>query len=144
MSAQIKLRKKELIYIGEQKRSGNVSLRRYNRINILLLLNKGKKNAEIEDFLDVDRVTIWRTKKRYLEEGIEKALEEEERPGQPVKYTTSHEAELAALACSPSPDGRKRWTVRLLTKEIKSKPGFETVNRESVRLALKKMNVSLG
>jgi transposase len=144
MSAQIKLRKKELIYIGEQKRSGNVSLRRYNRINILLLLNKGKKNAEIEDFLDVDRVTIWRTKKRYLEEGIEKALEEEERPGQPVKYTTGHEAELAALACSPSPDGRKRWTVRLLTKEIKSKPGFETVNRESVRLALKKMNVSLG
>ena len=144
MSTQIKLRKKELLYLGEQKRSGNVSLRRYNRINILLLLNKGKMNTEIEDFLDVDRVTIWRTKKRYLEAGIEKALEEEERPGQPVKYTTDHEAELAALACSPSPDGRKRWTVRLLTKEIKSKPGFETVNRESVRLALKKMNVSLG
>jgi transposase len=144
MSTQIKLRKKELLYIDEQKRSGNLSLRRYNRINILLLLNKGKKNAEIEDFLGVNRVTIWRTKKRYLEEGIEKALEEEERPGQPVKYTTDHEAELAALACSPSPDGRKRWTVRLLTKEIKLKPGFETVNRESVRLALKKMNVSLG
>ena len=144
MSTQIKLRKKELLYLGEQKRSGNVSLRRYNRINILLLLNKGKMNTEIEDFLDVDRVTIWRTKKRYLEAGIEKALEEEERPGQPVKYTTDHEAELAALACSPSPVGRKRWTVRLLTKEIKSKPGFETVNRESVRLALKKMNVSLG
>lgn len=144
MSTQIKLSKKELLYLGEQKRSGNVSLRRYNRINILLLLNKGKKTTEIEDFLDVDRVTIWRTKKRYLEAGIEKALEEEERPGQPVKYTTDHEAELAALACSPSPDGRKRWTVRLLTKEIKSKPGFESVNRESVRLALKKMNVSLG
>ena len=101
MSTQIKLRKKELLYLGEQKRSGNVSLRRYNRINILLLLNKGKMNTEIEDFLDVDRVTIWRTKKRYLEAGIEKALEEEERPGQPVKYTTDHEAELAALACSP-------------------------------------------
>ena len=144
MSTQIKLRKKELLYLGEQKRSGNVSLRRYNRINILLLLNKGKMNTEIEDFLDVDRVTIWRTTKRYLEAGIEKSLEEAERPGQPVKYTTDHEAELAALACSPSPDGRKRWTVRLLTKEIKSKPGFETVNRESVRLALKKMNVSLG
>lgn len=144
MSTQIKLSKKELLYLGEQKRSGNVSLRRYNRINILLLLNKGKKTTEIEDFLDVDRVTIWRTKKRYLESGIEKALEEQERPGQPVKYTTDHEAELAALACSPSPDGRKRWTVRLLTKEIKSKPGFETVNRESVRLTLKKMNVSLG
>ncbi len=144
MSTQIKLSKKELLYLEDQKRSGNVSLRKYNRINILLLLNKGKKNGDIEDFLDVDRITIWRTKKRYLESGIEMALEEQERSGQPVKYTTDHEAELAALACSPSPDGRRRWTIRLLTKEIKSKPGFETVNRESVRLALKKTNVSLG
>lgn len=144
MSTQIKLSKKELLYLEDQKRSGNLSLRKYNRINILLLLNKGKKNGDIEDFLDVDRITIWRTKKRYLESGIEMALEEQERTGQPIKYTTDHEAELASLACSPSPDGRKRWTIRLLTKEIKSKPGFETVNRESVRLALKKMNVSLG
>ncbi len=128
----------------QQKRSRNLSLRKYNRINILLLLNKGKQNAEIEDFLDVDRITIWRVKKRYIEQGIEKALEEEIRSGQPVKYTVDHEAELAALACGPCPDGRKRWTIRLLTKEIKSKPGFESINRESVRLALKKMNVSLG
>lgn len=144
MSTQLRLSKEDLSYLSFQKQQGNLSLRRYNRINILLLLNKGKKNVEIEDFLDVDRVTIWRTKKRYLEFGVEKALEEEARSGQPAKYTTDHEAELAALACGPCPDGRKRWTVRLLTKEIKTKPGFETVNRESVRLALKKMNVSLG
>lgn len=144
MAAQLKLNKKELLYLSDQKRQGSISLRRYNRINILLLLNKGKKNAEIEDFLEVDRITIWRTKKRYLKLGIAKALEEDARPGQPIKYTTDHEAELAALACGPCPEGRKRWTVRLLTKEIQSKPGFETLNRETVRLALKKMNVSLG
>ncbi|MCC6289678.1 MAG: helix-turn-helix domain-containing protein [Chitinophagaceae bacterium] len=144
MTTQIRLNKKELLYLADQKRQSSISLRRYNRINILLLLNKGKKNTEIEDFLEVDRITIWRTKKRYLEVGIEKALEEESRPGQPIKYTTDHEAELAALACGPCPEGRKRWTIRLLTKEIQSKPGFETLNRESVRLALKKMNVSLG
>jgi hypothetical protein len=44
--------------------------------------------VEIEDFLNVDRLTIWRTKKKYLEQGIEKALKEQEHPGQPVKYTT--------------------------------------------------------
>ena len=143
MSVQIKLNKKELHYLGAQKKSGNFSLRKYNRINILLLLHKGKKSSEIEDFLDVDRVTIWRTKTRYQEQGIEKALEEEDRPGQPKKYDTDHEAELAALACGPCPEGRKRWTIRLLTETLKSKPGFETVNRESVRLALKKMNVNL-
>lgn len=144
MSMQIKLNKKELLYLDAQKNSGNLGLRKYNRINILLLLDKGKKNAEIEDFLGVDRITIWRTKTRYLEQGIERALEEEERPGQPKKYKTDHEAELAALACGPCPKGRKRWTIRLLTQELQSKPGFKTINRESVRLALKKMNVSLG
>lgn len=144
MSIQIKLNKKELLFLENQKRSGSLSLRKYNRINILLLLHKGKKNVEIEDFLEVDRITIWRTKMRYLEQGIESAIEEDARSGQPKKYQTIHEVELAALACGPCPEGRKRWTIRLLTEELKLRPGFETINRESVRLALKKMNVNLG
>jgi transposase len=144
MSIQIKLNKKELLYFETQKKSSNLSLRKYNRINILLLLHKGKRSAEIEDFLGVDRITIWRVKNKYLQHGAEKALEEEERPGQPVKYSTDQQAELAALACGPWPEGRRRWTIRLLTEALKEKPGFETINRESVRLALKKMNVNLG
>ncbi len=144
MITQFKLSKKELKYLESQKTSAKLSLRVFNRINILLLLNKGKKHSEIEDFLSVDRITIWRTKTRYLEQGIEKALDEEERPGQPVKYNTDQQAELAAIACGPCPSGRKRWTIRLLTEKLNEKPGFETINRESVRLALKKMNVSLG
>jgi transposase len=144
MKVQIKLTKKELTYLEQQKRSGNLSLRKYNRINILLLLSKGKKSAEIEDFLNVDRITIWRTRRKYQEQGVEVALEEEARSGQPSKYSTDHEAELAALACGPCPQGRKRWTIRLLTESLKNKPGFETINRETIRLGLKKMNVSLG
>lgn len=144
MRASIKLNKKELKFLESQKVSGKLSLRKFNRINILLLLNKGKKNSEIEDFLGVDRITIWRTKTRLVEQGVENALEEDERPGQPIKYGTNHETELAALACGSCPSGRKRWTIRLLTEKLKEKPGFETINRESVRLALKKMNVSLG
>lgn len=143
MATSIKLNKKEAAFLEMQKK-GNLSLRKYNRINILLLLHKGKRTSEIEDFLQVDRITIWRTKSRYLEQGVEAAIEEEARPGQPVKYTSDHEAELAALACGPCPQGRKRWTVRLLTEAIKSKPGLEGISRESVRLVLKKMNVSLG
>jgi putative transposase len=144
MTTRIKLTKKEVQYLETQKKSGPLTVRKYNRINILLLLNKGKKNSEIEDFLNVDRVTVWRTKHRYTEQGIERALEEDERSGQPKKYETDHEAELASLACGPCPAGRSRWTIRLLTEVLRTKPGFETVNRESVRLALKKMNVSLG
>lgn len=144
MSIQLKLNKKELAYLEAQKRLGNLSLRKYNRINILLLLHKNKRQRDIEDFLGVDRTTIWRTKSRYREFGVEKALEEEERPGQPIKYTTDHEAELAVIACGPCPEGRKRWTIKLLTETLQNKPGFEDINTESVRLALKKTNVSLG
>lgn len=144
MQSFVKLRKTDLSYLESFKNSGNLSLREYNRVNILLLLNKGKKTNEIEDFLNVDRITIWRTKKKYLEYGVEKALEEDERSGQPIKYATDQQAELSALACGPCPAGRRRWTIRLLATELKNKPGFETINRESVRLLLKKMNVSLG
>lgn len=70
--------------------------------------------------------------------GVEAALAEDDRPGQPVKYTTDHQTELLTMACGPCPEGRRRWTVRLLTEELKAKPGFETINRESVRVALKK------
>jgi transposase len=140
----VKLKKSELSYLESYKNSGNLSLREYNRVNILLLLNKGKKAADIEEFLHVDRITVWRTKKKYQEQGIKKALEEDARPGQPVKYATDQQAELSAMACGPCPTGRRRWTIRLLTAELKKKQGLETINRESVRLALKKMNVSLG
>lgn len=144
MNTLIKLRKSELTYLDSYKVSNKLSLREYNRLNILLLLHKRKRVNEISDFLNVDRITIWRTKNRYLKYGIQKALEEDKRPGQPVKYATDHQAELAALACGPCPGGRRRWTIRLLTEELKKKPGFQTINRESVRVTLKKMNVSLG
>ena len=133
MNLSIKLKKSELLYL-ESYKSSNRSLREYNRANILLLLHKGKKIVDIEDFLNVDRITIWRTKKKYLEQGIKNALEEDARSGQPVKYVADHHAELAALACGPCPVGRRRWTVRLLTSEVKNKQGFETINREPVRL----------
>lgn len=144
MNTLIKLRKSELTYLDSYKVSSKLSLREYNRLNILLLLHKRKRVNEISDFLNVDRITIWRTKNRYLKYGIQKALEEDKRPGQPVKYATDHQAELSALACGPCPGGRRRWTIRLLTEELKKKPGFQTINRESVRVTLKKMNVSLG
>ena len=120
------------------------SEREYNRSNILLLLHKGKKDADIEDFLDVDRTTIWRTKQKFLKDGIEKALEEKYRSGQPVKYGTKQTAEIIATACSDPPKGRSRWTLELLTNTLREQKSMSTLNKESVRLILKKTNVSLG
>jgi len=109
-----------------------------------LLLDKKKQAKEIVDFLDVGRNTVSRTKQKFLRDGIVAALEEDERSGQPKKYKEKQEAEIIALACSGPPEGRERWTLELLKKHAKKQEGLETINKESIRLILKKTNVSLG
>ena len=142
--SSINLTLKDIKFLKDFKREDKRSLREINRANILLLLHKGKQASEIAEFLDVGRNTVSRTKQKYLREGMQAALEEEERPGQPIKYAPKHEAELIALACSNAPSGRTRWTLELLTEKLKMQSGFKTINRESIRLMLKKTNVNLG
>ena len=144
MDAKLKLSAKEREYLRMFKKTGGHSLREFNRATILLFLDKGLSISEIEHLLEVERTTIWRIKKRYLKHGLEVSLTENPRSGQPVKYTTVHEAELTALACGPVPLGRRRWTIRLLVKELNKQKGFETITFGSVRKLLKKTNLSLG
>lgn len=141
---EVKLTQKEIIFLHEFKKTDYRSEREYNRANILLMLNKGKKDSEIIDFLEVDRATIWRTKQKYLKEGLEKALQENKRSGQPAKYGAKEKAEVIATACSGPPEGRSRWTLELLSDRLKGKEGLSTINRETIRLILKKTNVNLG
>lgn len=138
MDAKIHLKKKERDYLKSFKKSGELSLREFNRVTVLLLLDKGVPISEIENLLDVDRTTIWRIKKRYFEYGLEIALMEDARSGQPLKYSVAHEAELTALVCGPIPKQRRRWTIRLLVEELKKQKGFETITYGSVRNLLKK------
>lgn len=116
MKALLKLNTEQVNYLKAFKCEDKRSLREINRANVLLLLHKGKQALEISEFLDVGRNTVSRTKQKFLKEGLQSALEEEERPGQPLKYTVKHEAEVIALACSNAPSGRSRWTLKLLKK----------------------------
>ncbi len=141
---RVKLSRSELEFLRVFKSSGKKTQREYDRANILLLLHKGKKDTEIVDFLEVERTTIWRTRTRYLQEGLEKSLQEKERSGQPRKYGGKQEAEIIALACSDPPQGRSRWSLELLTEKLSQQKGLGSINRETIRLILKKTNVSLG
>jgi len=141
---KITLGRDEIIYLKNFIGKGRQSARALTRARILLLAHEGKRNYEIMDALGVSRSTIWRIKKRYLKEGLKNALKDKPRPGQPIKYTGKHEAEIIALACSNPPEGRKQWTLELLTEELLKKEGFETINRESVRLVLKKAKRNHG
>jgi transposase len=97
----------------------------------------------IAEALSTHRQTVWRIKKRYVEEGLESALKDKPRPGQPKKYKIKHETEIAALACTIPPEGRKKWTLELLQEELRTREGFENINRESIRLILKKQHKTL-
>lgn len=140
----IKLKEDEIEFLRDFVKKGQKSARKITRARILLLANQQKGDTEIVEILEVGRNTVWRTKKRYREEGLQSALTEKPRPGQPRKYTERHEAEIIAQACTRSPDGRKRWSLALLTEEMKKREGFETINRESIRLILKKAKRNHG
>ena len=141
---KINLREKEVEYLHDFLKKGRKSARELTRAHILLFTHEGKTEMEIKDTLRISRATVSNTKKRYREEGLQNALTEKPRSGQPKKYTNKQEAEIIAMACTDPPKGRKRWTIRLLTERMKRRKGFETINRETIRLTLKKAKLSLG
>jgi transposase len=108
------------------------------RAQVLLLLDKGYKNAEIAEILDIHRNTVSNIKRKYLEGGCENALHDKPRPGQPKKYGIEEETIISALACTNPPEGHKRWTIRLLVEKLRNDENFESISYQSVRLILKK------
>lgn len=141
---KIKLKKKEIDYLNAFVKKGKEKARTLTRARVLLLINKDKKDVEVQDLLSVGRTTIWRVKNNYLDKGLEYALTERDRPGQPVKYTPKKKVEIIASACTNPPAGRQRWTVRLLAEEMSKQEGFKTINHESIRLTLKKVTPNHG
>ena len=141
---EIHLSNKERKFLIRFIKKGTVKARAIARANVLLLSDEGYSEEYISNAAKVHRQTIWRTKKGYLEDGLPQALHEKTRSGQPKKYDEKDEAEIIAIACTKAPNGRNRWTIRLLTEELKKKKEFESINRESVRLILKKARLSLG
>ena len=140
----IELEEEELQYLRNFVKKGNRDARELTRARILLLANKNRSDADIVEILDVGRNTVGRVKKRYVEEGLQTALEDKTRTGQPVKYTEKHITEIIAQTCTTPPEGRKKWTLVLLTEELRKREEFKTINKESIRLILKKAKLNLG
>lgn len=141
---KLNLKQEEVMFLRQFVRKGMRSARAFKRANILLLLDKGEIGDSIAEKINVNRDTVYNVKRRYLEQGLDVALSEKPRPGQPLKYNKKKKAEIIAYACTAPPKGRKRWSVRLLAEELKEKKGFKTINRESIRLVLKKAIPNLG
>lgn len=141
---RISLPPEERAFLERFVGTGTKKARTITRGRILLLLDDQFSYEEISEMTGIHRQSIWRIKSRYIEEGMEAALNEKPRTGQPRKYSEEQEAEIIAMACTTAPKGSRRWTVRLLTMRMRTRKGFETLNRETVRLILKKAGLVLG
>jgi transposase len=95
--------------------------------------------------LDVSLSTIGRVRQRFVEDGVEAALERKA-PNRVYqrRLDGEQEARLVALACSPPPEDRGRWTLKLLADKMVELEYVESVAPETVRQTLKKMNLSPG
>lgn len=124
-------------------RRGKHSSRKVTRARILLLASDGLTDEQIVDALKTGFATVERTRKRFVEEGLG-CLTERARRGQAPKLTGKQEAHLIAIACSTPPEGRARWTLRLLADKVVELKFASTIARETVRQVLKKTNSSRG
>jgi transposase len=125
-------------------KKGKTSARKLNRAHILLLAHEGATDGVIATALHVGRTTVERTRKRFVEGNLERALNEDPRPGRERKLNVKQEAFLIATACSAAPQGQKHWTMQLLADELVRLRKVESISDETVRRTLKKTRSNLG
>lgn len=122
----------------DMTRKGTLPARKFKRAMILLKAHEGLTDAEIMAALGVSRPMVERIRKRFVEGGLEQALNEDPRPGQKRKLDGRAEAELIAMACSSPPEGHEHWTLRLLAGKLVELGWVESISPETVRRRLKK------
>jgi transposase len=132
-------------------RKGKASALTITRARILLKADQGKDgeaqtDAQVAQALSVAAKTVFNVRRRWVEEGLEAALRRKKQdcPSRSRKLDGVAEAKLVATCCGPAPQGRARWTLRLLAGKLVELQTVEYISPETVRRTLKKMRLSLG
>lgn len=122
---------------------GQGAVRRIKRAQILLAANATSKSTDdmIARHLGSSTSTVYRTRQRFVEEGLAAALSEAPRAGPPRKLDASDEALLVAVACSDPPAGRARWTLDLLAGEMVRLTAHTTLSGDTVGRRLGEMKL---
>jgi transposase len=116
--------------------TGQRSARKIKRAQILLAADRGLSDEAIASAVAASGSTVYRTKRRFIEGGLEAALSEEPRKGVERKLDDKQQALLIATACSNPPAGRARWTLELLAGEMVKLTEHDSLSRETVRRRL--------
>ena len=128
---------------------GKSSALKRTRARILLMCDEseGRKwtNAEVASALSAGTATVERVRRRFVREGLEAALNRKEQKRRKARVLDGEaEARLVAVACGDPPEGRAKWTLRLLADRLVELEVVESVCPETVRRALRKTASSRG
>lgn len=135
---KVKLKPKEEKILKDIIRKGSEKARKITRCRILLLCNSGENKTKISSMLSINPNTISNTCRRYLEEGLEAAINEKPRPGAPTIFNGKLKAKITALACSEPPEGHSQWSLRLLSDKAVELDFVESISHTKIGTILKK------
>ncbi len=141
---RVNLTQDERKQLLEVSRRGKSSARKVKRSLILCKADEGATDQQIAEALMVGPSTVSRVRQRFVEGGLERALNDRPRPGQRRKLDGKQEAHLVAVACRSAPEGHTRWTLQLLADQVVKLEFTDSICRETVRQVLKKTNSSHG
>ena len=136
----VELNDEEKAHLLQRVSRGRSGARQLKRAQVLLAAARGESDVAIAANLSVGTSTVYRTKRRFVEEGLEAALSEQPRAGAARKLSGKEEALLVAVACSNPPSGRARWTLELLAGELVRRTEHTAVSRETIRRRLASYN----
>jgi len=135
---EIKLKAKEKKMLYSIIKKGSEKARKNTRCRILLLCDAKQDRKSIAQSLSISIHTITNVCRRYLQEGIEAAINEKERPGAPTIFDGKLKAKITALACSTPPEGRSQWSLRLLADKAVELDLIDSISHTDIGRILKK------
>src|SRR5450756_2033747 len=133
---QIKLSARDRRQLDGLLSGGLQSVRTTLRALALRQMDQGQSTPAVGENLGLSAKAVWQIGKRYEQEGLERALFDAPRPGKAPALDQRQSQQIIAVACSPPPQGRARWTVRLLTEEVIKRKLVPRVGRETIRTLL--------
>jgi transposase len=124
---------------------GKHTAQKRNRAQALLHAHNGWKDKDISESTGLTTQAIELLRKRFVEDGFETTLNGKKKQSRPRVLDGRAEAHLVALVCSQKPEGRARWTLRLLRDRLVADlEDLKSISHETIRRTLKKTNLGLG
>ena len=149
--------KKYLVELTSEERNqleglvkkGKVAGYKIRHAHMLLKADQGKqgpgwRDKQIAQAFGAHLTTVERLRKRFVEHGLEAALERNKRQNYTCKLDGDAEARLITIACSEPPEGRNEWTLRLLADRLVELSVVDSISHMTVSRTLKKTNSSPG